>query len=154
MCDPREFWPYTDAPPPSISIYDGVDRFLFDFGGSPREIQVAFVGFWLQAEYLNGGLCQFFANDTGVMAPEAVLVCRQLGVLDIAETVEKAMAWFGCPYPRERTDRVKMLDDFNGRDPRYISPFDEADDYLEPLMHVDGPGLDRAARYFISQRSG
>jgi putative GTP pyrophosphokinase len=34
--------------------------------------QVAVAAYWLQAEVLNGGLAQFFANDTGMAAPEAV----------------------------------------------------------------------------------
>ena len=59
-----EIWPISDVPSEAISIYDGPGVFLSDFGKASHTHQVVFAACWLQGEVLNGGLAQFFANDT------------------------------------------------------------------------------------------
>jgi hypothetical protein len=102
-------WPFSDVPSDAISIYDGPEAFLDEFAAAKPNSQVAFAVYWLQAEVLNGGLGQFFANDTGVLAPEAVAACRTLGLPQLAAKIEEAMTWFGLPYPRRREPRHAAL---------------------------------------------
>ena len=145
MEDLRKVWPFNDVPSDAISIYEGPEVFLEDFGQVSRAQQIAFAGFWFQAEVLNGGLEQFFSNDTGVLAPEAVEACREVGLPDLASHLEKAMAWFGQPYPRERSAREDALEVFADTHPDSDGPFDELDDVVVSLIYDEGPGLEQAA---------
>ena len=56
MEDLRNLWPFSDVPSDAISIYDGPEVFLHDFAQASRAQQIAFAGFWFQAEVLNSGL--------------------------------------------------------------------------------------------------
>ena len=107
----KEFWPYSDIATDDISIYAGADVFLTNFKEMSKSEQVAFTAYWFQAEVLNGGLNQFFSNDTGVLAPEAAEACRTVGLPKLATKVEKAMKWFGPSYPREREVRERRLEE-------------------------------------------
>ena len=48
----------------------------------------------------NGGLCQFFLNSTGIVAPEALAGFRRMGLSIVADVLEEAMQTFGSEYPR------------------------------------------------------
>ena len=69
-------WPFSDVPSDAISIYDGPEAFLDEFAAAKPNSQVAFAVYWLQAEVLNGGLGQFFAEEGGGLEQAAV---RYLG---------------------------------------------------------------------------
>jgi hypothetical protein len=61
------------------------------------------------ADIENGGFHQFFANDTGSMAPE-IIIGLSLMKLDAASRVlEEAMKTFGQSYPRESSRRNAAL---------------------------------------------
>src|SRR5690606_9291996 len=145
MEDLRKVWPFSDVPSDAISIYEGPEVFLQDFAQGSRTQQIAFAGFWFQAEVLNGGLEQFFSNDTGVLAPEAVAACRDVGLPDLASRLEQAMGWFGQPYPRERNVREDALEAFADNHAHSEGPFDELDDVVASLICDEGPGLEQAA---------
>ena len=145
MEDLRNLWPFSDVPSDAISIYDGPEVFLHDFAQVSRAQQIAFAGFWFQAEVLNGGLEQFFSNDTGVLAPEAVAACRELGLPNLASRLEQAMAWFGQSYPRERGAREDALEAFADTHENSDGPFDALDDVVVSLIYDEGPGLEQAA---------
>jgi hypothetical protein len=53
----------------------------------------------------NGGFHQFFANSTGVLAPEALAGFRAIGLEEEAAALAEAMEQLGTPYPREREER-------------------------------------------------
>ena len=149
MNDLGKLWPYSDGPSDTISIYDGPEVFLQDFRHANRAQQIAFAGFWFHAEVLNGGLQQFFSNDTGVLAPEAVAACRDVGLPNLASHLEQAMAWFGQPYPRERSERESALQAFADTHPDSEGLFDDLDDVLVSLIYGEGPGLEQAAVNYL-----
>ena len=64
---------------------------------------------WLLSEFENGGLMQFFVNSTGILAPEAVVALRRMGVPEAAEALEQALMVFGPAYPREKAERYQVL---------------------------------------------
>jgi uncharacterized protein DUF4375 len=146
-------WPIGDVPSEAISIYDGPDAFLSDFAKASRVHQVIFAAGWLQGEVLNGGLTQFFANDTGVLAPEAAAACRTLGMPKLAEELEKAMSWFGAVYPRQRNVRTLALENHakaRGAGSVYQeNPFGELDERVAELIYSEGSGLEKAALEFV-----
>ncbi len=60
-------------------------------------------------EFGNGGLCQFFLNSTGVVAPEALAAFRRMGLSTVADALEEAMQVFGSDYPRNSDARAAVL---------------------------------------------
>jgi hypothetical protein len=142
-------WPFSDVPSDAISIYDGPEAFLDGLVAAKPNSQVAFAVYWLQAEVLNGGLGQFFANDTGVLAPEAVAACRTLGLPQLAAKIEEAMTWFGLPYPRRREPRHEALQAYE-RDHPGQGPFDPLDAVVANLIYEEGGGLEQAAMRYLS----
>jgi hypothetical protein len=144
----QTFWPFTDVPSDSISIYDGSETFLQDFENEDPKSQVAFAAYWLQSEVLNGGLNQFFANDTGILAPEAATACRALGLPILASKIEEAMSWFGQTYPRKRERRQLLLEAFE-RVNEGQGPFDKLDDVVADLIYDEGGGLQKAAISYL-----
>lgn len=136
-------WPLSDVASDAISVYDGPEVFLAQFRGTPRADQIVFAGYWLQAEILNGGLGQFFLNDTGVLAPEAVEACRTLGLPKLAAKIQEAMTWFGHPYPRKREAREAAMNQADD------DPFSELEDEVVDLIYEENSGLERAALKYI-----
>ncbi|MFO1004250.1 MAG: DUF4375 domain-containing protein [Planctomycetaceae bacterium] len=81
----------------------------------------------------NGGLHQFFANGTGVMAPEMQQWCERAGLPQTAEVLREAIAVFGDEFPRSQEARQGFLMEYakaneakGGRNS--WNPFAELDD--------------------------
>jgi hypothetical protein len=115
-----------------VDIYGGADAFLRSFAAVPEPAGHLLAVTWCESEVCNGGFHQFFMNATGVLAPEAALGFRAINMPSLAETVEKAMAVLGTPYPREREQPQSILariaeaaDDDAGRE---WNPFHDLDD--------------------------
>jgi len=98
--------PYWD----DVSIYDGEELFLDQFSRLPKVSQTLFAAHWLQSEVGNGGFFQFFQNDTGVLAPEALSAFKELGMPKCADIVARAMEPYGHPYPRGAKAREESPD--------------------------------------------
>jgi hypothetical protein len=94
-----------------VSIYDGEEVFLSQFSRLPQTCQTLFAAHWLQSEVNNGGFFQFFQNDTGILAPEAVFALKELGMPKCASIVEKAMSPYGQLYPRSAEAREHSPDE-------------------------------------------
>ena len=122
--------------------------FLEDYGQALVVEQVAFSAYWLQAEVLNGGLDQFFDNDTGVLAPEAVTAFNLLGLPLLASQLQQSMSCFGEPYPRDREDRQRLLSQLRLLHPD-SDPFRADDDRLAELIYSESGGLEAAAISYI-----
>ena len=148
MSTPRSIWPVGDTPSDDISIYEGPEQFLEDLASSSKVDQVLFCAYWLQAEVLNGGLNQFFDNDTGVLAPEAAEACETLGLPLLAAKVREAMEFFGPVYPRDREVRQAAL--AGNADNSNDDPFATLDDEVAALIYDEGPGLERAAIAYVN----
>ena len=148
-----ELWPISDTRSECISTYDGPKVFLSDFGSASSAHKVAFAAGWLQGEVLNGGLTQFFANDTGVLAPEAVEACRTVGLPRLATKLEEAMSWFGPSYPRERSARRRALEAFAeqniGTSIYHANPFERLDEEVAELLYNEGAGLEKAVLRYV-----
>lgn len=124
-----------------VSIYDGADTFLQQYGAAPDASQVLFAAHWTQSEVLNGGFGQYFSNSTGVLAPEAVEAFRALGMPRTAAVIERAMSFFGSPYPRDRELREAALDAAD----EDIDPFEDADDSFFDAVEEENGGFEAAA---------
>ena len=120
---------------------DDPQIFLKRFSQLSKPQQVLFPVHWLDAEVGNGGFHQFFANPTGILAPEAVSGFRVIGLDDFAELIEEAMSFFGNPYPREREKREKLLDLFDEQNKDGWSPFVEKDNSYDDLRVIEGVSL-------------
>jgi hypothetical protein len=154
MEDSHKIWPFSDVPSETISIYDGPEIFLSEYANAPIKQRTIFSAYWLQAEVLNGGLNQFFSNDTGVLAPEAVAACRALWMPALADVLERAMAWFGDPYPRDREARQVALASFANANRDSDDPFDKLDDEIVDFIYEENGGLQLAASRYMGVRGG
>ncbi|MBX3692430.1 DUF4375 domain-containing protein [Dokdonella sp.] len=129
-----------------MSIYDGPDTFLQQYNASPEASRVLFAAHWTQSEVLNGGFEQYFSNSTGVLAPEAVVAFRALGMPQTAALLERAMAFFDSPYPRDRRERQDALEaafDASGDDE--FDPFQSVDEPFSELLETENGGFETAA---------
>lgn len=147
------YWPFTEVPTDDISIYESPECFLRDFESEGRGSQVAFAAYWLQAEILNGGLGQFFSNDTGVLALEAAAACLTLGLNTLASRIENAMRWFGDPYPRKRERRQELLRTFELENVDGGGAFSQIDNIVADLIYDEAGGLHKAAINYLKMSS-
>lgn len=139
-------WPISDVPSQYISIYESPEVFLKDYATAPPVHRTIFAAYWLQGELLNGGLGQFFGNDTGVLAPEAVDACKVLNMPRLAVKLQEAMAWFGSPYPRDREARETQLESAADSG---LDPFEKLDEEVADLICEEGIGLEASAVAFV-----
>ncbi len=139
-------WPISDVPSEQISIYEGRAVFVKDFAAAPHVHQTIFAAYWLQGEVLNGGLAQFFGNDTAVLAEEAVDACITLAMPQLAAKLQEAMAWFGSPYPHDRETREVTL--ASAADSG-LDPFNKLDDEVAKLIYEEGQGLEASAIAYV-----
>ncbi len=119
-------------------LYGETEVFLKRFAELSEPQQVLFPVHWLYSEVGTDGFHGFFNLDTGILAPEAVLGFHIIGLNDIAELVEEAMAFFGNPYPRELEERVKLLDLFDEENEATWDPFIKIDERLYEILKIEG----------------
>lgn len=93
-----------------VDIYKTPDIFLMQFTQLPQAVGDLYAAHWLVSEVVNGAFPQFFSNSTGVLAPEALVALRRIGLDDAAEITEACMTFFGEEYPRDRDIRANMID--------------------------------------------
>jgi hypothetical protein len=137
------YWSFVDPVWGLVNIYDGPEVFIAQFAKLSEIRQHLFAAHWCQSEVRNGGLHQFFSNDTGVLAPEAVQGFRAIGLDACADVVERAMQFFGSAYPRARDIRERALDALELRDPEKWDPFTELDALF--LEGIEDDGFEKAA---------
>ena len=125
------YWHWVEPVWDTISIYDGAEVFLEGFATAADPSRTLFAAHWCQSEVRNGGFEQFFANSTGVLAPEAVTAFTRLGLVEAAAAVSEAMARLGDPYPREQTAREEAMD-------RLYASLDDDDDAYSAFDDLDG----------------
>lgn len=104
---------------------------------------------WCDSEVRNGGFHQFYANPTGVVAPEAAEGFAAIGLARVAEIVRETMNVFGTPFPRRRADRLKRIPAMPGANRDKWDPFTAMDDaYYAALPH---PALAIAADAYVAR---
>lgn len=104
------YWNHIEAAYKDTSIYDGGVIFCREFARLPSHISDLLAAHWILAEISNGGLHQFFANSTGVLAPEAAQGFLHMGLPQVADLIRQAMGHFGSTYPREEEHRGPFLE--------------------------------------------
>ena len=144
-------WPVSDVASKLISIYEGPEVFLRDYSAATEVHQHIFAAYWFQAEFLNGGLTQFFGNSTGVLAPEAVEAYKAMNLPLLAAKLQESIDLFGYPYPRERELREAKLEAFAENNDPEIEPFDTLDKEITQLIHEEAGGLESSALAYIKR---
>jgi len=149
---PDEYWNLVKPIWNEISINDGEDRFLRDFQRVAERPRNLFAAHWMQSEFMNGGLGQFFDNSTGILAPEAVIALKSLGMHRSAETLSDAMKFFGDPYPRDEGIRQSIFEKFYGEHGEDAIPIREQEDIFAVQIEEENGGFWEAAdRYATSE---
>ena len=143
------YWKLVEPIWDTVSIYDGGEVFVQQYGAAPEASRVLFAAHWTQSEVLNGGFGQYFSNSTGVLAPEAVNAFRVLGMPQTAAAVERAMSFFGAPYPREREQREEALEAIDDDS----DPFEEADNVFFETVEQEAGGFWEAADAYAAANS-
>ncbi len=146
----EDYWGFISPIWDEVSIYDGPDIFLTQFQKLLPEQSHIFAAHWCQSEICNGGLDQFFWNSTGVLAPEAVVGFREIGLNECARIVQEAMSFFGEEYPRDRETRQRFLEEAN-EEGNLFSQLD--DQFYEALDMQDGSFSATADKYVRQTRS-
>lgn len=140
------YWNLVEPIWETVSIHDGPDVFLRQYGSSHEASRVLFSAHWCQAEICNGGFEQFFLNSTGVLAPEGVEAFRKIGMPQTAVLIEQAMSVFGSSYPRDRDARQDALEaawDAAGEDDN--GPFGYLDDSFFAQIETENGGFESSA---------
>ena len=133
----------------TVSIYDGPETFLAQYSAAPEAARTLFAAHWCQSEVQNGGFEQFFANSTGVLAPEAVEAFVRIGMPEVAKVVDTALGRLGSPYPRDQEKREVELERISALIPEDdYSAFDELDGQFYQLLKTEAGGFVAAADSF------
>jgi hypothetical protein len=149
----QSYWRLVEPVWRSVSIYDGSEVFLDQFRKLRPEVGHLFAAHWCQSEVLNGGLHQFFANSTGVLAPEAVEGFGAIGLHEWTNILTEAMALFGTPYPRDREDRQQLLPGVQGRRQKR-DPFSALDERFFDWLQDEPDGWEHAADTYAGRFRG
>jgi hypothetical protein len=145
------YWTHVDPVWEKISIYDGPERFLLEFGKAPKKSQTLFAAHWAQSEIMNGGLGQFFSNSTGVLAPEAVEAFREIGMPRCASILSDAMRFFGEEYPRDRKKREQVFEQYFAENGENAVLVLEQEDAMEAAINEENGGFRMAADNYAAQ---
>lgn len=105
-----DYWDLIEKAFDDVDTYNGPEPFSRGFEVLPKPVQHLLAAHWCWSEVNNGGLDQFFVNSTGVLAPEAVIGLRAIGLPEAADAVAAAIAMFGPDYPREQEKRDAILE--------------------------------------------
>lgn len=145
------YWRYVEPVWDSINIYEGADIFLKDFTIASEKQKVLFASHWAQSEIMNGGLGQFFLNSTGVLAPEAVEGFNSIGMKNCASTLQEAMKFFGDKYPRDRSLREDVFEDFYEKHGEDAIPIEELEDKMATELEDECGGYEEAANEYANK---
>ncbi|MBE0545065.1 MAG: DUF4375 domain-containing protein [Verrucomicrobia bacterium] len=111
--DPTEtdefYWSCIEEALDEVDIYTTGESLSEGLSQFPEWVGDLLCVHWLLSEVQNGGLMQFFLNNTGVLAPEAEAALRQMNLPEAAEALNRALAILGFPYPRDKVDRYQIL---------------------------------------------
>lgn len=135
-----------------INIDGDAEDYLRSLGQVRPELGMLFAAHVCQIEVRDGGFEEFFFTNAGVVAPEAAQGFAAMGQEPLARLVNAAMKKFGEPYPRERLDRVAILDDMDGETAEALMALEE--DFCALLEEEQGSfeaAADRYAAAFLGQ---
>lgn len=145
------YWKFVEPVWDTISIYDGGETFLRQFAEATEKQKVLFASHWAQSEIMNGGLGQFFSNDTGVLAPEAATAFEKLGMPNCANLMRRSMQFFGAPYPRDRSTREQRFELFHEQFGEDAIPLLELEDAMAVEIEEENGGFWDAANKYAEE---
>lgn len=145
------YWRFVEPIWDTVSIYDGGEVFLKQFNKATDKQKTLFASHWAQSEIMNGGLGQFFSNPTGVLAPEAVVAFKDIGMPNCADTLIKAMKFFGKHYPRERSIREAVFEEFYEKHGEDSVPLEDLEDIMATEIEDENGGFEEAANKYAKQ---
>jgi hypothetical protein len=105
----HSYWDFIEPYWDVFDIYNGPEGFESSIRDAPRPAVFLYAAHFCQSEVHNGGFLQFFWNNTGVLAPEAIEGYSVIGMPTLASLLKEAAAALGTPYPRDRDDRWDAL---------------------------------------------
>lgn len=140
----ERYWSVLTPFADTVSISDGTENLLKALATIPEVPRNLFAANWCVAEVCNGGFEQFFFNSPGVLAPEAANAFAAIGLPSLRQSVLTGMAFFGEPYPRDRTERQARLDEIQRYSDR-ADTFDEINKQFYALLGAEGGGWEVAA---------
>ena len=117
------YWDEIEEAFNDVDIYESFEVFSQGAARYPEWKIDLLAVHWTMSEIVNGGLAQYFANHTAVLAPEAVMGFQRIGRADLAEALGKAMSLLGNPYPRESEPRNERLALLTGQEPSASEKF-------------------------------
>lgn len=88
------------------------DGFHPDRSTWPPELQIMWAADYSKTDIDNGGLNQYFGNQTGTYAPEFHEFLLRTGHRDAADVLAIAMKDFGEPFPRSQETRQRHLNQY------------------------------------------
>jgi len=129
----KAYWRFIESTYKAADIYNGPRAFLASIEAEPRSAVLVYAAHFAQSEIHNGGLLQFFWNNTGVLAPEAVAGFRIIGMQRVSDALDALIRKLGTPYPRDRDDRWNALLAASERDTESLEAIfqSEQDFYLK-----------------------
>jgi uncharacterized protein DUF4375 len=116
----------------TVDIYGSYETYLAGLRAYPGPVQYMLACVLCMGQIDNGGIDQFFSNSAGIVAPEAVVGFRALGLPETAAVIEEAMMRLGTPYPRDRDERNRRL--YEKRPEHEPPTFDDLDDQFHNSM--------------------
>lgn len=145
------YWDLIEPVWEEISIYDGPEPYLAGIRSVPRHVGLLFAAHWTYVEVGNGGFSQYFANSTGIVAPEAIEAFEEIGQPRVAEILRRAVAHFGPTFPRNRAERVAKMD--VSLSPTYEPDrsFDSLDDEMFGVIEEEAGGFEEAANRYAAR---
>ena len=139
-----KYWSVIEPVWEKVSIYDGEGIFLTQFSEIPEKTGHLLAAHWCQSEVRNGGFYQLFFNSTGVLAPEAVVGFRIIGLPKSSSIILQAMQRLGEKYSRRRDKRNAQLSLLEQQE-SIDDPFRDLDTVFFELLREEGGGFEVAA---------
>jgi hypothetical protein len=129
---PRKYPEYYAQYEEKFNFYEGRDVWLNSIQDIPEKAVNLFSIHWLHLEVYNGTFWQYFFNSTSISYPEAVRGFTAIGMLEVAEIVEKASLRVGDPFPFEEVKRREIVGG-----PQKRMAFDDLTDMFYKLADND-----------------
>jgi hypothetical protein len=82
----HSYWDYIEPYWDVFDIYNGHQGFESSIHNAPRPVVLLYAAHFCQSEVHNGGFLQFFWNNTGVLAPEAIEGYGVIGMPTLASS--------------------------------------------------------------------
>lgn len=87
----QSYWNSIERAYHEVSIYDGAETFEQHLERFPDHVGDLLAAHWFLSEMSNGGISQFFANSTAIVAERATTAFEKLGFPSVADAVKKGI---------------------------------------------------------------